>query len=460
MSEQLIEQQMTVAKFGGTSMAQPNLVADIVNNRDDHSVIVVSAPGVDADHSEKMTNQLEVAAAAIKAHDDSTFMAIRDNIIDRFDNLYDSLGNRVRTKLRGAASELFAEAHRGNNPVADTMSIGEELSARYFSERTGIRYVSSDWVRFSPTGRIQRGASVETLSRLLRQVGSTEKVITPGYFGYDDFGRRHLLPRGGSDRSGALAALALADLYGDNAVLYENWTDVDGIYSADPRFVEGTVLLRELTRREVREGAHGGSGVLQGDVIVDLNGSTIPVVVRNTFNLSESGTRVLPQRVIDPGELVTSVSGRGLTTVSIEDLGMADADGYMSRVLTDAANHKLSIEHLPAAQDALMVTLHEEASLDIVEAFADSLRNNALSSDAIVEVSGKAVIYLVSEVLRRPLVKASVLGQAALLLAVVGIGVDADVSHPGSPSLAFLINRDCLDQARQSLHDHFIGSRP
>lgn len=444
------------AKFGGTSMAQPHVVAEIVEARDDHRVVVVSAPGTDECHSQKMTSQLEQAANLIASGDEKVFEGIRDDVIDRFDSLYADLDSKPRLDLRDAGAALFRVAWDGSNAEADTMSIGEELSARYFAELIGARYIAPNWVQFTNAGRLRRQNSVEALQESLQYTTANEKIVTPGFFGFDQLGRRQLLGRGGSDRTGALAGLALAGMYGDDAVVYENWTDQDGIYSADPDSVRGTILLDMLTRREVREGAHGGNRILQGDVIVDLNGSSIPTVVRNTFNPDSPGTQVVTERDVDPGKPVIAVSARELMTVSVEDLGMADADGYLRRVMTDATAYDLSIEHMPAAQDAVTLTLHKDALLQNIEAFAESLRRNALSSHAEVVVAQKGVVYLVGEALANPLTNARVLGDAAMLLANNGIGIDAMVSHPRSPSVALLVDEG-VDRVQQKMHSYFIG---
>src|SRR6185436_14063471 len=153
---------------------------------------------------------------------------------------------------------------------------------------------------FDNEGRFDRAASVKSIQGI-GALAVINRVVVPGFYGSDAQGNIKLFPRGGSDRTGAILASTLRMTYG-------NWTDRPGIYTADPRTVPDAKVIEELSRAEVREGAHGGSGILQGDALIDLNGSEVLTIVRDTFNPELPGTRIVPKRKANVGESIVALS--------------------------------------------------------------------------------------------------------------------------------------------------------
>lgn len=459
-----------VAKFGGTSMARPDVVVDIVAMRDDIDVVVVSAPGKTEVYTEKMTDQLKLLAAyAIgDAQDFASFNILTNSLIDRFENIYSEVGEEKLAKLRDIARFYFSQIAVQPNAEDFAMSLGEELSAQYFNELLishGVESIYIDpkeWVVFSMDGKLDRKQCASKLAIIAEAAkANNQKIVTPGFYGYDSVGTRHLLGRGGSDRTGALAALALAKLYGDENVVYENWTDQDGIKTSDPRVVAGTYVISELTRKEVREGANGGSGVLQGDTIIDLGKSTIRVVVRNTLNTSHPGTVILNERESKIDRPVVAISGKKLIVLTVDHMGMAEQRGYLESVLAVVRDAHISIEHVPTAHDAFSITFSHDLSDEQEAELLSKIQTVTLpygsdDNEAEVSIEQSAVVYLVGEPLRDPIIRTNIFGRTCELLREKGFL--SPINHHTSPAIALLVNRDDLNSYMQMLHDEFIAS--
>lgn len=435
----------TVAKFGGSSMAKPETVGQIIENRPDQVIIVTSAPGTDENTNEKMTDTLYAYSSLLNKNDPRALIVL-DEIVSRYDSLYSSLDSSDRSDLRDSVASALTSPF--NKSEAYIVSRGEFFSALYLATLIGLE-MEYPQIKFDKNGMVNRN---ETHAAIQHQVlsSNSNRLIIPGFFGEDEItGELMLLPRGGSDRTGALYASSFD-------WTYENWTDQDGIFSADPRIISTARFISELTRSEVREGAHGGSGVLQGDTIVDLNGSNLEVNVRNTFNLDNPGTKVLPSRHSNSSEPIVAVSGRKLISISVEDLGMADAKGYVARLVGRAAALGMSIEHMPAAQDAMSFTMHDETSTQQLDEFKTYATSQSISKGSRVEIQNKGVVYAVGESLRDPRIATKVLGKISLLLCSLGLSFDAVVSHPNSPSLAFLVHQEDILPVLVAIHEEFI----
>ncbi len=440
--------EFVVSKMGGTSMAQPEVVASLVESQPQQQLIVVSAPGVDTQTDEKVTNMLATYGHVARAGDIQKTNNLRDEIIDRFDFIYAGLDTLDRRDLRTRANVLMTPAH--NDDSVYYMHLGEVLSAWGFARLIGASCLAPA-VEFAGSGQLDRDRTAQAIQKQMADVNS--RVIVPGFFGHDEFNRVWLLGRGGSDRTGALYAAALGwD--------YENWTDVDGIYSADPRVVANARVLPELTREEVREGAHGGTGVLMGDTLVDLNGSDVTTTVKNTFNPAAAGTRIVPKRQVDPSSSIVAISGRtDLREISIRDMGMANEPGYVSTLLKEFSRLGLSLQHMPTAQDSLSITTVAETAQELkaIDEFMNFAGKNALSASASVEVFDKGVVYVVGERLRDPSVRT--LAYIRLLGDIIcaGYGVEDVVSNRLSPSIALLVEPEAVDPIIRTIHAREIA---
>lgn len=453
MSERIVE------KFGGTSMARPDIVAGLIESRpgNEQQVIVVSAPGLCPERciDEKTTQTLKRYFSYVKEGNGAQTRELRDALIDRYDSIYDCLGETERREMRDTAARMLTPSRKDDE--AYYAHLGERLSAQYLSRLIGATCLDPA-VKFSGNGRLDRANTIESIQRQMSEI--SQDVIIPGYFGRDEFGRVWLLGSGGSDRTGALCADALG-------CDYENWTDVDGIYSADPKIVRGEAqLISELSREEVREGAHGGTDVLAGDTLVDLDGSDVVTTVKNTFNPSAPGTRVVCSRDVDQNSPpIVAFSGRNdLCEISISDMGMANEPGYGARLLDELTRLGLSWQNAPTAADSISITAVKEKGAEdrikqeaAIGEFADYARKNCISKTANVEVSEKGVVFAVGERLRNPKVRSMAI--IRLMGDIVRAGFDAEdvVSNRLSPSIAFLVQTDVVEPIIKAMHRREIA---
>ena len=121
-------------------------------------------------------------------------------------------------------------------------------------------------------------------ARLLRRLKPLRNAVIPGFYGADAAGGIRTFPRGGSDITGALVAAALG------ARLYENWTDVDGLRSADPQLVEGTVRVPTISYRQMRLLSRMGAQVLHPDSLLPVMRAGIPTALKDSFHPERPGT--------------------------------------------------------------------------------------------------------------------------------------------------------------------------
>lgn len=431
---------LVVAKYGGTSMAQPEIVAKIVQANPSQKIIVCSAPGKSPSEKRKVTDLL-IDLVKLKSKSQPTNDKIAE-ILKRFDQITADLSEEFVNEFSKKLEKDLSESQNPNFII----SRGEYYSAWAFSNRINYEFIDAkDIFYFQADDDIDR---TKTKSNIENLDLHKRKAVIPGFYGGDNEGNIFLFGRGGSDRSGAILAASLdAD--------YENWTDVDGIMSGDPEAVKNPKILSELTYEEVREGAHGGTGVLMGDSILDLEYGKGDVILRNTFNLDSSGTRIKKSRNYDEEYPVVALSARSdLLALTIHDLGMRDSKGYLAKILSILAQENISIEHMPTAQDSITITFHNE-DIDL-EKLKEKFDGISVSPSATCDISECGVVYLVGESLRQPISQHKVMIKALRELDACKIHVWAIVAHPDSPSVAVIIDQADAKKAEQTLHNSLI----
>ncbi|MFP4374718.1 MAG: aspartate kinase, partial [Spirochaetaceae bacterium] len=273
---------MIVCKFGGSSLAdagQIRKVAAIVGQSDDRSVVVVSAPGKRRKEDEKITDILfSCHELASRGEDVSArFAAVRE----RYTSIARDLD--LGTDLAPVLDEVEADIRNGADRSA-VVSRGEYLGAHLVAAFLGFEFVdAAEIIRLSDEVTVDDAATDELVRE--RLAPGTRYVI-PGFYGGFADGRVQLFSRGGSDISAALLARAL------HADSYENWTDVSGLLSADPRIVENPAPIKRVSYRELRELAYLGAAVFHEEAVAPVAEKSIPIRIRNTNEPDHPGTTI------------------------------------------------------------------------------------------------------------------------------------------------------------------------
>jgi aspartokinase len=282
-----------VAKFGGTSLADASrfdLVASIIGREQARKIIVCSAPG-----KRKSKNNI-TCESGIKDDD----VKITDLLINgeikkaqrRFDEISDKL-YLYRFKLKAKKNKSYL------------ISRGEYFSSRVIALITGNLFVDAKKLFIFQNERWEVNEKV--LVKALKRA-SGRAIITGGFYGTKNK-QIATFARGGGDISGALLAAKMKELFGDKSeIIYENFTDVDGVYdfkdcvnlkvddlSADKLENENNKspkVFESLTYEEMLDIAEGGAQVLHVDAIKVCEMAGVSVVVRNSFNSKAKGTLI------------------------------------------------------------------------------------------------------------------------------------------------------------------------
>ncbi|MBT2145418.1 MULTISPECIES: bifunctional aspartate kinase/diaminopimelate decarboxylase [unclassified Rhodanobacter] len=273
-----------------------------------------------------------------------------------------------------------------------------------------------------------------------------EVFITQGFIAREQHGRTVLLGRGGSDTSAAYFGALL------KAARVEIWTDVAGMFTANPRQVPGARLLQRLDYEEAQEIASTGAKVLHPRCLSPLREPRVPLLIKDTNRPELEGTVIGPEvRAHAPS--VKAISARkGITLVSMESVGMWQQVGFLADVFAHFKQHGLSVDLIGSAETNVTV------SLDPTENLLDSDAIAALASDLakvcrVKVIAPCAAITLVGRGMR------SLLHTLSGVLAEFGqLRVHMISQSSNNLNLTFVVDEEVVDALLPHLHDLLIGA--
>ncbi len=448
---------MKVCKFGGSSVAdatQIGKVCDIVAADPERRVIVVSAPGKRSREDIKVTDLL-IACAETRLAGGAVETALA-RVIDRFDTICKDLGvedgvaRDIEAALRRTVEGPTAHAGRYLDAVK---AAGEDNCARLVAGELNRRGHAAQYVNPGEAGLLLSDEygharllpeSGPKLARLRERRGL---IVFPGFFGYTPAGEVVTFSRGGSDVTGSILAAAV------DADVYENFTDVDSVYSADPRMVENAKPVREITYREMRELSYAGFGVLHDEAIIPAVRAGIPIHIRNTNAPSGAGTLIVPEHRQAVKRVVGIAASSGFCTVYVSKYLMNREVGFGRKLLQLFEEEGVSYEHTPSGIDNMSVIVREESFPRQTEETICRRILSELGADDVAVERGLALIMIVGEGMRYTVGMAE-LATRALAEAKVNI----EMMNQGSSeiSMMFGVKSEGVQRALKSLHRAFF----
>lgn len=376
-----------VLKFGGSSLASGESFAKvkrIVEADPSRAIVVVSAPGKRFGGDTKVTDLLYILHAHIKYN--APYNDIFEKIKDRYREIYASCG--LKQDLETELVNIEANLNKKTS-VDYIVSRGEYLNARLMAEYLGYKFVdSADWLVFGYNGKVNFEKTYENLASIVEE---NSRIVIPGFYGVNPDGSIKTFSRGGSDITGAIAAAAI------DADMYENWTDVSGIMTVDPRIVANPRPIDRVTFSELRELSYMGAEVLHEETVFPVRSKNIPLYIKNTNDMNAPGTLIMESFDDDDkgSNFITGISGKkNYSIITIAKSRMNEEIGYIRRTLEVFENLGISIEHIPSSIDSFSIVVASSAIESCLHDLISQI-NERLAPDSVQIVNEVSLIAIV-----------------------------------------------------------------
>ena len=445
-------------KFGGTSVenaAAIDRVASIVRSRlSDQPFVVVSAMA-------KVTDQLlAMADAAGRGERDKALEICRALRERHYLTAGELLGTGLHTELHrelGAEFDSLDELLRGISAVGEltprtsdyVVSFGERLSSMIAVPAFLARDIPATFVdpRRIIVTDAQHSRAIPDVEEINDRLHDTVKPlidqhrvpIMGGFVGATRAGVTTTIGRGGSDFSAALVGAGL------DASRIEIWTDVDGMKTTDPRICAEARRIKLISFEEAAELAYFGAKVLHPATVLPAVEKNIPVLVLNSRNPSNDGTRILARTPRSKSLFKAIAAKSRITVIDIVAARMLMAHGFLAKVFEIFARHRCAVDVVSTSEVSISLTVDSNEAIPQIAADLEKL--------AFVKYSGrKAIVCLVGENFR------DTPGVAAQIFECISdINVRMISQGASEINLTFVIDETDVPEAVRRLHARFFS---
>lgn len=361
---------MKVLKFGGTSVGSAERmqhVAQLLLGADDKQVVVLSAMS-------GTTNALLQIIDYIRIGNQTSAADVLNTLERKYEKEISSLyqqqstKNKVWEQLRNLFTELrsFLPQPYSLSLEKQVVAYGEQMSTRMFTaylQEQGADAVlmpALDFMRITEEGEPDMELTQRLLNEQMHNYAAHAIIITQGFICINDKGEIDNLKRGGSDYSASIIGACV------DAQEIQIWTDIDGMHNNDPRFVEGTKPVPQLSFEEAAELAYFGAKILHPTCILPAKIKSIPVRLLNTLDPQAPGTLI--SNDYKKGKIEAVAAKDGIAVVRIQSDRMLLAYGFLSRVFNVFEIHKTPIDLITTSEVAVSVSIDNIANIgSIVE---------------------------------------------------------------------------------------------
>jgi len=280
---------MIVCKFGGTSVAGYDSslnIKKIVNDDKNRKFIVVSALGKNCDYDFKITDKL-LEAYYLYANGDK----YKYNIEEVF-SIYGQMAKHLNVKIdwEKQKCDLLKMLLNGNISKEYLVSRGEYYCALMYSKFLGATFLDAkDYIIF----KNDKTLNLAKTKARLKKLNKNNKYIIGGFYGSNEKGQIVLFDRGGADITGAVIAKCLM------AEIYENYTDVNGVYNMNPNIFFKAENLPVMDFNTALKMAENGSEIVHYDAIKQLKDTNVLLMVKSTTEYKKMGTLITHSKLLE-----------------------------------------------------------------------------------------------------------------------------------------------------------------
>jgi aspartate kinase len=349
---------MKIMKFGGTSVGNPERMKALINliSDEERKIVVLSAMA-------GTTNSLVEIANFLYS----------DNI-----NEASAKNEELRQKYHKVVDELFATDtfKKSGHELIDThfeyirnftlrvftklqekaiLAQGELISTSLFNMLLQERNIKSillpalSFMRIDKDGEPDTFYIEENIKRELKSYDSENLIITQGFICRNAYGEIDNLKRGGSDFTASIIGAAV------NASEIQIWTDINGFHNNDPRFVENTKVIRELSFDEAAELAYFGAKILHPSSVNPAREKKIPVRLKNTMEPDDIGTLITSTSILQDYKAVAAKDG--ISVLRIQSDRMLMAYGFLRKVFEIFEAYRTPIDMITTSEVAVSLTI-------------------------------------------------------------------------------------------------------
>ncbi|MEC7247362.1 MAG: bifunctional aspartate kinase/homoserine dehydrogenase I [Bacteroidota bacterium] len=456
---------MIVIKFGGSSVSNSKnieRVLNIIKSKNNPCVIVVSAiggvtnllneSGVLAEKGKK--SYLNKVDLVEKKHLSIIKKLLSGSIRESAINDMKKLISELKKILEG----VFMIGERSIQTKDSILNFGELLSYQLLhsvaiQKNIDAKKKNTEELIVTYSEKKNLIFDYEKTKFLVKNYFKKNKfkfLIVPGFVSKNSKNKPSNLGRGGSDLTASLLANIL------NADKLEIWTDVSGMYTANPNLVKNAKVIPEISYNEAMELSHFGAKVIYPPTIQPSTKKNIPITIKNTFFPNEKGTIISKKKTKE--SVVRGISHiEDISLLTLEGSGMIGVPGYSQKLLSVLSQNNINVIMITQASSEHSICIGinssdvELAKNKINERFLLEIKSNLINKVKIEK--NKSIIALVGDKMKN---RQGISGKMFLTLGNNNINVKAISQGASERNITAVIEKKDVKKALNILHEAFF----
>jgi len=459
---------MKVLKFGGSSVASHKEIVQVGNIIKEAAeeisvVVVVSAmkgvtdklemcAGRAADGSEEYT---EILAELENCH----LVTVRELIPVKRQSAVITKVKMWLNQLEDVCRGVYLIREISPKTMDFIYSFGELMSAYILSESLMHRELNARFIDSRSLLKTNRSfgkalADLETTSRLINEALKDVEFIPvlPGFIASTYTGETTTLGRGGSDYTASLVAAAL------RAERLEIWTDVEGVFTADPRIVPAARPVQKLSYEEAMELAHFGANIIYPPTMQPVMERNISILIKNTFKPKEDGT-LITGRVTNGESRARGLSGMdNIALLTLSGSSMVGVPGVAARLFKALAEYDINIIIITQASSEHTITVgFGEKDVELALTAVENEFEHEITLHRINQPEIERNLSIVSLVGDDMKMQPGIAGNFFSTLGKAGININAIAQGSSERNISVVVQSSDKTQAIQVLHANFFS---
>ncbi len=457
---------MKVLKFGGSSISSAKNIENVFNiikSYESNIVVIFSAFG-------KTTDDL-IKCGKLASKRDNNYKNVLKSILENHLNICKELFEvKNQTEILSHVQKHFNDLgsliegvynlKEFSKKTYDTISGFGELLSYYVIGKLGLQRgldlelkdsreiittqlikLGSIQIDYNLTERKWKDFSEKTKNKI---------IVMPGFIARDNFGNNVTLGRGGSDFTASILASVA------NAKVLEIWTDVNGIYTANPKIVKQSFPIKLLSYKEAMELSHFGAEVLYPPTVKPVMEKNIPVYIRNSFDNKKPGTIISVNS--DSNYTVKGITHiKKIALLTIEGSGMIGVPGFSKKLFDEISSNNINIIIITQAssEHSICIGIKEsegkKAKKLVDSAFKYEIESNILNPCKIEDKL--SIIALVGDKMKN---HQGISGKMFSALGKNNINVKAISQGSSERNITAVIDEKDVKKALNTLHERFF----
>ncbi|CAL2087872.1 bifunctional aspartate kinase/homoserine dehydrogenase I [Tenacibaculum sp. 190524A02b] len=460
---------MKVLKFGGSSVANSQNISKVVSivaktASKEKIAVVVSAFG-------KTTNKL-IASANFAANNQTDYLELYNEVKEHHLQVIDTL---VNTKQKSAVTVHVSKLFSQLKTLLEGCFLLQEITPKAMATISGFGELLSSYI-ISEVAKNNLDATYKDSRELIRTNNVFDKAVVnfkttnqncvnyfkqnqhqvtvlPGFIAKTESGLSTTLGRGGSDYTAAIYAAAL----GANEL--QIWTDVSGMFTANPSIVKQAFPIPEISYQEAMELSHFGAKVIYPPTIQPVLYKEIPIVIKNTFEPDNKGTLIANN--IQSNSPVKGISHiENITLLTLEGSGMIGVSGVSKRMFETLSNQEINVVLITQAssEHSICVGIYdddaEKAEKALNQAFEIEIERHKVNP--VVIEQGLSILALVGDNMKN---HQGLSGQMFSALGKNNVNIRAIAQGASQKNISAVIDSKDAKKGLNTLHEQFFEEK-